>query len=58
MRRKEIGLEKVEGKNEARHLPGGRDLHPTLHRALQATAKLAANVQLGATDERQLPLTF
>lgn len=58
MRRKEIGLEKKDGKNGAPHLAGRQDLHPALHRALQATAKLAANVRLGGTDERQLWLTF
>lgn len=41
MRRREIGLEKKKG---ALHLPGRRDLLPTLGLALQGTAKLAAGV--------------
>lgn len=47
-------------KTGALHLPGRRDLLPTLGLALQGTAKLAAGVAsaLGATDERQLSLTI
>lgn len=58
MRRKEIGLEKREGNKWSAAPAGRQDLRPTVHHALQATAKLAAEVRLGATDERQLSLTF